>query len=244
MTLSRPYKRIARPFNQPHGSYVDGTIDDSYLIDRHFATDRTTTIRGYHALENDLRRLFEFVEPHDDNLDAFSIRLYELFLRACTEFESNCKAILSANGYSRAGDWNMNDYKKIESATRISEYNVQLTVWAGIPRVLRPLAPWSAGNSLPWYQDYNTVKHNRTIHFELANLKNVVDAVAAVFAILFAQFNILAFSERELVWSHSDSNGWLSHRDSFFSVKLPTTWSSQECYGFTASTTTFDDFPF
>ncbi|WP_299411070.1 hypothetical protein [Acaryochloris sp. IP29b_bin.148] len=244
MTLNRPYKRIARPFNMPNGSYVGGTIDESYLADHNFAPDRTTAIRGYHAIENDLRRVFEFVEPHQQNLDTFSTRLYEIFLRASTEFESNCKSILAANGYSRAGDWNMGDYKKIEAATRLSEYQIRLTIWADTPRVLQPLAPWSTGGSLPWYQDYNTVKHNRSDKFKLANLKNTVDAVAALFVILFAQFNILAFSAHELVSSHGDWNGWLAYHNSIFWIKLPTGWTTSECYGFASLTPTFGAFSF
>jgi hypothetical protein len=244
MTLNRPYKRIARPFNTPSGSYVGGIISESYLVDHNFAPDRTTAIRGYHAIENDLRRVFEFVEPHDRNDNVFSTRLYEIFLRASTEFESNCKSILSANGYTRSGDWNMNDYKKIEAATRLSEYQIQLTIWSDAPRVLKPLAHWSSGGSLPWYQDYNKVKHNRTDEFERANLKNTLDAVAALFAILFAQFNILAFSAHELVSSLEDWNGWLAHHNSIFWIKLPTGWTASECYGFTALTPTFDAFTF
>jgi hypothetical protein len=247
MTLNRPYKRIARPFNTPSGSYfahVGGTIDESYLVDHNFAPDRTTAIRGYHAIENDLRRVFEFVEPHNKNVDVFSTRLYEIFLRASTEFESNCKSILSANEYNQKRDLNMRDYKKIEAATRLSEYQIRLTIWADAPRVLSPLEPWSSGKSLSWYQDYNTVKHNRTDEFERANLKNTVDAVAALFAILFAQFNILAFSAHELVSSWNDWNGWLAHHNSIFQIKLPTGWTAQECYGFTAMPPTFDAFTF
>jgi hypothetical protein len=244
MKLNRPYKRIARPFNIPSSLYLGACIDNSYLVDPNFAPDRTTAIRGYHAIESDLRRVFEFVEPHDRNVDVFSTRLYEIFLRASTEFESNCKSILSANGYTRDGDWNMSDYKKIEAATRLSEYQIQLTIWAGTPRVLQPLAPWSSGGSLPWYQDYNKVKHNRTDEFECANLKNTLDAVAALFAILFAQFNILAFSAHELVSFLNDWNGWLAHHNSIFWIKLPTGWTMNECYGFTALTPTFDAFPF
>jgi len=58
--LQQPYKRIARPFETPSGSFVGGQVDQSYLIQSGYATDRTTLIRGYHALESDLERLFEY----------------------------------------------------------------------------------------------------------------------------------------------------------------------------------------
>lgn len=242
MTLNRPYKRIARPQSQPNGLYMTYPVNESYLVHHDFAPDRSTAIRGYHAIESDLIRLFEFIEPHDKNLDAFSNRAYEILLRAATEFESNCKSILSAHNYVKRDTngnpvgperWNMQDYKRIEAATRLSEYELRLTLWSGSPRNLKPLSPWSTGRKLSWYQDYNTVKHNRVDQFQLANLKNVVDSVAALFAILFAQFNILAFSAHELVSSHDDWNGWLAHHNSAFWVKEPTNWNANECYGFT-----------
>ena len=48
----------------------------------------------------DLNEIFDFVEPSNDNTSVYSHRIYELLLRAATEFESNCKGILKANGYT------------------------------------------------------------------------------------------------------------------------------------------------
>jgi hypothetical protein len=232
MTLSRPYKRIARPFNTPDGHYIGGVIDGCYLVDNDYAPDRTSAIRAYHAIEADLRRIFDYIEPHDDNLCTYSTRLYEIFLRAATEFESNCKAILEANGYARAGDWNMNDYKKIEKATLLSSYKVKLSIWSGGPKVLQPFAPWANGQPLSWYQDYNAVKHHRSIQFKKASLKNILESVSALFALLFAQFNIQAFSAHELVGMHHENDSWLSHHNTLLSVHLPDRWSEAQCYGF------------
>ena len=243
MTLANPYKRIARPIDTPHSPWVN-SIERSYLLRPEFATDRTTAIRAYHAIEKDLRQVFDFIEPHDQNLTTFSTRLYEIFLRASTEFESNCKLILSENGYNSIHDFNMGDYKKINQATRLSEYKIQLTIWANAPRLLKPLLSWSSNGSLHWYQKYNTVKHNRSREFHLANLENTVDAVAALFIILFAQFNILAFSAHELVTHLNDVNGWLAHHNSIFWVKVPTSWDEDECYSSASTNETFNQFSF
>jgi hypothetical protein len=242
--LQQPYKRIARPFETPSGNFVGGQVDQSYLVQSGYATDRTTLIRGYHALESDLERLFEYVEPDDRNLGAFSTRTYELLLRASTEFEANCKAILTENGYSRAKNLNMIDYSRIEGATHLSRYKLRLTVWARSPREIQPLEQWSSGNPLQWYQAYNSVKHNRVADFHQANLKNAVDAVASLFAILFAQFNVLAFSAHELVSSYDEWNGWLAHPNSIFQVNTPRDWNINECYGFTGIPAVFNSYQF
>jgi len=242
--LQQPYKRIARPFETPTGSFVGGQVDQSYLVQSGYATDRTTFIRGYHALESDLKRLFEYVEPDDRNLKAFSTRLYELLLRASTEFEASCKAILLDNGYSGLSRLNMNDYRKIEGATHLSRYKLRLTVWAGSPREIQPLEQWSSGNPLQWYQAYNDVKHNRIADFHKANLENAVDAVASLFIVLFAQFNVLAFSAHELVSSCDDWNGWLAHPNSIFQVNTPSDWNINECYSFAGIPTVFKPYQF
>jgi hypothetical protein len=244
MTLANPYKRIARPFDDHRGPWIIGSIEQSYLLRPEFAADRTTLIRAYHAIEKDLRQVFDFIEPDDRNLNTFSTRLYEIFLRASTEFESNCKLILSENGYSRKRDLDMRDYKKIEQATRLSEYQIQLTIWANKPRLLEPLLLWSKGGSLDWYQKYNCVKHDRSRKFHLANLENTVEAVAALFIILFAQFNFLTFSAHELVALYNDWNGWLAHQNSIFWIKVPTSWTEDECYSSASTNETFEQFSF
>ena len=126
----------------------------------------------------------------------------------------------------------MNDYKKIEAATRLSSYELQLMLWADKPRLIRPLAPWEFSKKLPWYDNYHLVKHDRVAEFHLANLENTVEAVAALFAILFAQFSILAFSAHELISWHDNWNGWLAHPNSVFWVKVPNDWDTKDCYGF------------
>ncbi|MEI6331985.1 MAG: hypothetical protein WCP16_22325 [Pseudanabaena sp. ELA645] len=249
MTLDNPYKRIARPFDHPRGPWMIGSIHRSYLLNSDFAVNRTSAIRAYHTIEKDLRQVFDFIEPDNRNLTTFSTRLYEIFLRASTEFESNCKLILSENVYScpsHKRNLDITDYKRINEATHLSEYQIALTIWADVPLLLNPLSPWSTDGSLDWYQKYNTVKHNRSSEFHLANLKNTIDAVAALFIILFAQFNVLAFSSHELVEHLNDVDGWLTHHNSIFWVKVPINWSEDQCYSSepTSMNETFNQFNF
>lgn len=137
----------------------------------------------------DLYELFNYVEPNDVNLNTYSHRLYELLLRTATEFEANCKGILDSNGYVKTGGGNLNitDYFKIENAANLSGYEVTFERWPN--HVFKPFDAWNTGvfASLPWYQGYNHVKHNRFSHFSEANLENVMNAIAALLCILHAQ---------------------------------------------------------
>ena len=90
--------------------------------------------------------------------------------------EANCKAILKENGYTKAGDMNMSDYKKINVTHRLSSYLVKVPYWNGTNYLPRPFEAWSQGRSLPWYQVYNTTKHDRHIEFEEATFEHLIDA--------------------------------------------------------------------
>ena len=97
-------------------------------------------------LERDLQRLFDYIEPAESNLCTHSHMLFQLLLRACTEVETNATEILSLNGYVRkdSRDWTMADYRKLETACRLSEYQVRLTIWKGAQEVFSPYPPWGA----------------------------------------------------------------------------------------------------
>lgn len=229
MGITKPYVRICRPFTD--GSYLRN-INDTYIRDQRYATDSTDLIRGYHQLEKELLRICDFVEPADANVGCYSHQLYALLLRASTEFEANAKAILTANGYSSSRNWNVNDYHKINAATRLSEYTVTLPMWTGSHRRMQPFSQWASGSTLAWYRDSNAVKHNRASAFPSASLGNAVTAVTAVFAIVFAQFHIFAFDPHHVVDHLSKINGVLSHDSCLLHVELPTSWTSEEHYDF------------
>jgi hypothetical protein len=229
MGITIPYFRICRPFTD--GSYLRN-INDTYFRDPRYATDRIDLIRGYHLLEKELLRICDFVEPADANVSCYSHQLFALLLRASTEFEANARAILTANGYRKSRNWNVNDYYRINAATRLAEYTVTLPIWTGSHRRVQPFSSWTKRKPLTWYQDYNAVKHCRASAFSSASLGNAVTAVAAVFAVVFAQFNVLAFDPHHDVYMYSENSGVLSHDSCLLHIELPTSWPSVERYDF------------
>lgn len=222
--IKKPYYRI----------YRQGL--DDYALDLRYANDRHLLRRSYKLLEADLITLFSYIEPTDKNEHAFSHRAYEILLRAATEFETNCKRILIANKYSKKKekDWTIEDYQKIDQATKISEYQICLDVWSPNGKIFQPLSVWKEGSRVGWYESYNKVKHHRSEHFERANLLNVVNAVGAVFAVLYAQFGSFIFGK------HHDSDGltlddktdFEYSDDTLFSIKPFSDWTVEEVYDF------------
>lgn len=125
MALSKPFFRIYRPglksdaFNNPTEGYERDTI---FLPE----AEKKSMLMAARLIIDDFERLFEYVEPHTKNENVFSHRIYELFLRTCTEVESCCKGILIANGHNAK---NIDDYKMIDQATHLSDYTVQYSNW-------------------------------------------------------------------------------------------------------------------
>lgn len=221
--ILKPFYRITRPVS---------SCNHKYILDSRYANDRSMLCRAYILIEDDLKELFEFVEPADANLATYSHRIYELFLRSSTEFETNCKAILYANGYTTKGMLNIKDYHKIDTITKLSEYEIYINIWGSNRKLFQPFKDWKNGYILNWYQNYNLVKHDRNINFHFASMENLLNAVAGLYAILFAQFNFYAlgpYQETEMLCSNDNNEIYLS--DSLFSIKPPI-WNDSDHYDF------------
>lgn len=196
-TLSKPYHRMWRPMkgfeSKIQRILCDGkTPSIEYLIDDLFAdqAEKKSQIISAHLILKDLYELFNYVEPCDKNKIVYSHRIYELFLRVCTEVESNMKGILKANGYSSTTSFKMNnDYFKLKNACHLDEYKIKFERWKENVD-FTPFSQWNntSYSSLTWYKDYNDVKHDRYKEFEKANLENLMNSIAALLCLLHAQY--------------------------------------------------------
>lgn len=222
--INKPYYRIYRAKQK----------NDGYILDKRYANDRYLLCRAYSILEEDLLKLFQYIEPSDKNANVFSQRTYELLLRASTEFETNCKQILSANDYKPKSKWTVKDYQKVDKATKLSEYEIKLNIWYPNSKIFQPLAPWKNLEPLEWYQDYNEVKHDRSNYFQKAKLINVINAISAVWAVLYAQFSYYIFEpyNDSSGLTLDDSTGFEYSDSTLFSIKPFRDWSDNDAYTF------------
>lgn len=241
MSLAKPYFRIWR--DGGNTLYGDERFFP-YILDHRYCQERTSLCRAYKMIEQDLAILFEYIEPCDTNRLTYSHRTFELMLRACTEFEANCKGILLANGYSPtkkngttrlSGKWNIDDYRKINEAIKLSDYKVHLQSWHPHPLQLQPFRDWQATpcESLGWYKAYNEAKHNRDTKFEQSNIENTIKAIAGLLCILFAQFNVHAtypYRPAEMIYS-KDESGMQGLEGSMFNI-TPPIWTTSDSYDF------------
>jgi hypothetical protein len=185
-----------------------------------FAREWREAIRVGRMLATRLQEVFRYLEPVSPHKGAYSHELRMLFVLACMEVESACKEILFANGTPRGMQLNMGDYRKLAPVMRLPEWEVRLSTNTAYPPVA-PFAAWAiAGSgSLSWFQDHHAVKHGREQSLDKATLGNTIEAVAAVFIMLRAQFGYPGLVEASMVLP----------ADEFVITKEPT-WTDADGY--------------
>lgn len=218
-------------------------------------------------IENELRGVFEYIEPDCDNRRTFSFALYRLLLRACTEVELNCKLIMQANGATPGGKrkhFTMDDYVKLEESSKLSKYIATFPNWRQrdsktnkleyVKNDFYPFANFdvSTAKAPDWYADYNEVKHHREENLEKANLANCMNAVAGILVLLYSQFGSqcidtygnpggkIYLSENDIDYDFAFS------ADTLFVIKPPeeNAWSASELYDFDWDNIKGDSEPF
>jgi len=237
MSLSKPYYRTYRP-------NIGG--NNLYMNDPRYVEYPGQFIKAIELLYKDFETLFDYIEPSDENEKCYSFRIHELMLRTCTEVEANLKGILLANGYKRfktGGTETFHrcmdkDYYKIEKTHHLSSYEVHIPHWRGVNKIRKPFAKWfemAHYKSLPWYQDYNSVKHNRFEEFKKANFGNVLDALCGLIVLLASQFFDSGFAETRIDGNYSFTvlaDGLNSAIGTPFRIKFPNNWTEGEKYEF------------
>ena len=234
MSLPRPYRRTCRQF-------VDGTYGDlgkrMYIQHPKFAKDPEHYVRAFVLIQRDLLEIFEYIEPAERNLPCYSFRTHALHMRARIEIEANCTAILKENGYGRGGNWNMkDDYQKIQSSHRLSEYEVKFPVWTGVGDTRRPFSPGApeirSRGTKPTIRPSMTV----TTNSRWPTSRILLEAIAGLVVVLSAQFDTHDFSPAAPGLALSGYGGPPAGYDNaiggYFLVKFPDNWPTVDRYDF------------
>ena len=230
MPLAKPYKRTARPFTQAR---IDEGGIGQYIRHNDYAISPEHYVRAFLIILKDYINLLDYIEPADRNLQTYSFRIHELLLRICIEFEANCVAILTENGYPRERHLNMTDYKKIEGSHKLSSFEGKIPVWNGDSNLRRPFENWNTGESLPWWVAYNSSKHDRHNKFEEATFKHLTDALCGLIVILSAQFKDNDFSPVGYGLGLGGINDGMEPTiGNYFRIRYPTNWTNDEKYDF------------
>jgi hypothetical protein len=131
------------------------------------------------ALERDVERISRYVEFHEDNFACFSVELARVLLAAGAESDVVAKQVCVAADPTSTAD-NIHQYREqlVPVHPKLAAFTVLL------PRfglTLKPWDEWNQPDGVPvWWTAYNKTKHERHAEFRRANLKNVLNSVAAL----------------------------------------------------------------
>jgi hypothetical protein len=168
-----------------------------------------------HALIQQLEQVCRVVHPERTNFQGYGHEIRNILILACTELESQWKAILSAHQTKAK---NTTHYGKLCAAMKLAEYAVEYPYYPWMPERC-PFQGWKSGtNDLPWYAAYNNVKHNRDENFPHASLDNAFEALTAFFIMLCAQYG----------WDFALTGDAASR--AFFRLKSYPQWALSEHY--------------
>ena len=157
---------------------------------------------SFSTLYSDLEESLRYVNPIKEHFNVYSLRFYELLIRASTEFESLCKEKVIELKLSKSKELSIKDYYLLNNHFEKKLSKVSVGYLFPSPLFINPLEEWKKSHQLSWYKSYNNVKHNRVRNFQEANLENVLKSIGAFFIILDA-FDICPLGD----FSFLHSNG-------------------------------------
>jgi len=129
----------------------------------------------------------------------------------------------------------MSQYRRLEVSHRLSEYEVLIPEWVEGDKIVRPFSAWHSTGSLPWYQGYNSYKHDRATNASAANFGALIEAWTGLFALLTSQFYKEDFSVDEQIvgWSHESQPNEFQHGiGGYLKFRAPGSWNEEEKYDF------------
>jgi hypothetical protein len=133
----------------------------------------------YLSLEEDIDRLFRYIEPSEDNFITYSVELTRLYLAICSELDiilkAYCKLLDDGSKASR-----INEYAELINASNKDICTESVNLQRG-RLSMTPFADWEKTITPKWWKKHNGVKHNRDINFRDANLGNVLNSFAGLY---------------------------------------------------------------
>lgn len=167
-------------------------------------------------LINELKNICRTVHPSPQNFNVYGNEIRNVFILTCTEVEAQLRGIFNANRRIPKEKTTMKDYSLLNEHLRLGAYNVFFNLYPWLDWYT-PFESWGLDapeSTLPWYQAYNKVKHDREGEFNQANLHNLLNAIAGLAVILIAQYGERIPLWRDLIGqflSFPSQPGWDVH---------------------------------
>lgn len=145
----------------------------------------------YKLLEKRMVELSDYVAVTKKNYATFSNHFISMYLTICSEIDSVADVLCDWLGVLPKDRYGINNKINII----LCQYG-NLKNWKCITKFpfdtihIVPFAKFNEDKSADWWQAYNKVKHfrtektNETYNYELANLKNILNSLAALYLLI------------------------------------------------------------
>ena len=182
-------------------------------------TDKNIYWNYYISIEDDLYKLSRYIEFDMRNEAVFSIELVRLLISSSSEFEVVAKEFCKVKDPSKTIE-NIIDIRD----NLLAFYPVICDLEIIIPRFglhYQPFIKWKTNENLEWWTSYNSVKHHRNSNYEEGNLRNVMNAIGALYIINLYYFNSLQERRENMSIDMEETLFELSPRSSLIKVNHP-----------------------
>ncbi len=173
------------------------------------------------ALESDLAQVSRYIEFVRSNFRTYSIELAHLLLASSSEIDvlakGICKFLDPVSNPKNIGHYQNIIMRKLPEFANETIY---------VPRFnlkIKPWSNWMRGETLPWWNSYNAVKHKRNEHFAEANLKNVLSSMGGLLVSVCYFYKLKFISENKPLKADDDvmnllgaEQGFLQLRDEYY----------------------------
>lgn len=171
----------------------------------------------YLSLESDVDRLSRYIEFTEDNYSTYSAELVCIFLSIGSEVDVVMKEVCAIVSPSSVLS-NIDSYKKVIK-TEIPSLITESAISSKFGLYFKPWEKWEATRGNPvWWKQYNNVKHQRNDFYSQANLKNVLEALAALYIVNVYLHFVVCKEKSEFVFSLEDTITQLTTQLDFYRI--------------------------
>ncbi len=168
------------------------------------------------AIQQDFELLSRYIEFSEENNATFSIELARIIMSASQEVDVIMKGICSLLNENNAD--NINDYRNVIKE-KLSDLIEEEVFIARFGMRSQPWQNWLGDENPIWWRANNKIKHQRTNHFQKANLKNAFNALGALLIVNVYFYKLEKEKEIENAVSWKDITQDLNSKDSFMKLK-------------------------
>lgn len=124
------------------------------------------------------------------NVHSIAIEFAKLLLSICSEIDVICKLICHEIDPHKKVK-NIDQFRSIIK-NKFPKFH-STTIHVPIMDIsLKPWDSWSFNENPKWWKAYNGVKHKRNMYYHNANLKNTLDALSGLLAVVFYYYKMIS----------------------------------------------------